>query len=150
MKHLRQYIRKMLLNESENISSFTMDMRKYFDESSFTLSDSRNTYAPLKGRKHFPDECSVLLYLQGEADDRSDVYIHSIETKGGGACFQKGYASAVFKQICDTASRHNLTLSLEIQPMGDVPYEVLERFYKNFGFEYISKTSHNTDMIRKP
>jgi len=123
-----------------------MDMRNYFDESSFTLSDSRSTYAPLKGRKYFPNDCSVLLYLQGEGDDRSDVYIHSIETEGGPACFQKGYASAVFKQICDTASRHNVVLSLEIQPMGGAPYEVLERFYKSFGFEYISET----EMIRKP
>lgn len=46
----------------------------------------------------------------------------------------KGLGSQLLKEVCDDASRENITLFLEISPSGPLDYGQLHDWYVRYGF----------------
>ncbi len=138
MKHLRNYIRQILLAETADAGRlFTNELESRFEArrgGAFAVS--------------FPDGCEVRFVI-GPAlvppfgDDDTPIarweFIATLDSSGreDESCYQKGYARTTMQQVLDIADKHGVILSLIPDAFGDkstADDDVLTRFYSSLGF----------------
>ena len=138
MKHLRKYIRQILLAESAAAGRlFTNELESRFE--------ARQGGALAVS---FPDGCEVRFVI-GPAvippfgdDDTPIARWESISTLDSAgredeSCFQKGYARAAMEQVLSIADKHGIVLAGKASAFGEkstADDEVLTRFYSSLGF----------------
>ena len=138
MKHLRQYIKSLLLEANlESIRTFHSDIRNNFIDTG-----ERHEGSPVFAMK-FPDDCRVEFVYDISGDVVSMVYLVYIQTIGD-HCFREGYATETMEEFLKIVDKNNLATLLQIDSFGKMSDEDLRRWYYSFGFD-----RYGEDMLKR-
>ena len=157
MKHLRQYIRQILVEKSlhqtsdeqirdaGDLQGFMRDYRSQSHENPIGVPGERYWFMGKIDDHH----CLVLTNLR--IDERLEcIRFSSIQTAPPEICEGQGFASKVMSVIVALADKHRVTLRLSVHPFGQesLSGEDLSSWYSRNGFKLVP--GYNRVMERIP
>tara|TARA_B100000700_G_C14801824_1_gene740961 strand:- start:407 stop:889 length:483 start_codon:yes stop_codon:yes gene_type:complete len=156
-KHLRQYIRQLLITEESNPDLGVVSLFRQLESQV-----SSSSVSPYRAR-FFQNHADCTVELSVSVDGNKEIWVDKIETFGLNRktdpnCFRKGYASQMLKLLTQGADDYGITLTLiaapepwQLRQNPDLPdKDELAKFYSKHGFLETSRNYAQVYMKRDP